>query len=262
MTQSDLNRGYGPAALVTGASNGIGRAFAHALAAQGFDLVLVARSAEVLTALATDLTGRYGVAVTVLPCDLGQPGAVADILTLTAGHQIGLLVAAAGFGSAGAFLSRPIGDEVNMVDVNCRSVVELTHGIAQRLVAQKRGGMVLFGSLLGFQGAPYSATYAATKNFIQAFAEGLAVELGPQGVNVLAVAPGPVDTGFGTRAQMRLSQTETPDTVAQVALATLGRRTTIRPGALAKFLGLSLALLPRWARVRVLGRLMQDMAKP
>ena len=262
MTRSDLNRSYGPVALVTGASNGIGRAFAEALAAQGFDLVLVARSAQILTSLAADLTARHGVAVTVLPCDLGQLGTVADILTQTADHQIGLLVAAAGFGSAGAFLSRPVGDAVNMVDVNCRSVVELTYGIGQRLVAQKRGGIVLFGSLLGFQGAPYSATYAATKNFVQAFAEGLAVEVASQGVNVLAVAPGPVDTGFGARARMRLSQTETPDTVAQAALASLGHRTTIRPGALAKVLGLSLALLPRRARVAVLGRLMRGMAIP
>ncbi len=260
MTPSDLKRSYGPVALVTGASNGIGRAFAQTLAEQGLDLVLIARSADALTTLATDLTARHGVAVTVLPCDLGQPDAVADILLQTKGHQIGLLVAAAGFGSAGPFLSRKVGDEVNMVDVNCRSVVELTHGIGQRLVAQRRGGIVLFGSLLGFQGAPYSATYAATKNFVQAFAEGLAAEVSSQGVNVLSVAPGPVETGFGARARMRLGQAETPEMVARNALAALGHRTTIRPGTLAKFLGLSLGLLPRWARVSVLGRLMHGMS--
>ena len=262
MTQTYMTRRYGPTALVTGACSGIGRAFAENLAAQGFDLVLVARSAEVLTTLAADLTRQHGVKVTVLPVDLGQPGAVAEILSQTQSHPIGLMVAAAGFGSAGPFLSQPLAAEVNMVDVNCRSVVDLTHGIGQRLLAQKRGGIVLFGSVLGFQGAPLSATYAATKNFVQAFAEGLAAEVKGQGIDVLSVAPGPVGTGFGARARMNLAQAETPDVVARVSLAALGHHTTIRPGVLAKFLGLSLGLLPRRARIAMMGRFMRGASRP
>lgn len=256
MALADLKRNYGPVALVTGASDGIGRAFAQALAAQGFDLVLVARSADVLTDLAADLTARHGVAVTVLPADLGQPGAVADILARTTRQQIGLLVACAGFGSGGPFLSLQVAGEVNMVDVNCRSVVELTHGIGLRLIGQKRGGIVLFGSLLGFQGAPYSATYAATKNFVQAFAEGLAAEVWSHGVKVLSVAPGPVRTGFDARAQARPGPADSAEVVARDALAALGRRTTLRPGRLGKLLGLSISLLPRPVRVALIGRLM------
>lgn len=257
---TDLKSRFGPTALVTGASDGIGRAFARALAAEGFDLVLVARRRDVLDALAEDLSARHGIAVQVIAADLAAPEAVADLLAHTAAQPIGLLVAAAGYGSAGPFLDLPPASEAAMVDLNCRSVVALTHGLATRMAAQGGGGVVLFGSLVGFAGAPWSATYAATKGFVQAFAEGLAVELRPRGISVLSVAPGPVGTGFAARARMRMGKAETPETVARVSLRALARGGTVRPGALAKFLGWSLALLPRGVRVRVMGRIMQGMA--
>jgi uncharacterized protein len=146
-----------------------------------------------------------------------------------------------------------------MVDVNCRSVVELTHGLSTRMVAQGRGGVVLFSSVVGFQGVPGSATYAATKGFVQGFAEGLAVELRPMGISVLSVAPGPVGTGFAARAGMQMGKAETPQTVARVALAALPGGGTVRPGFLAKLLGWSLAMLPRRGRVRLLGQIMKGM---
>ena len=146
-----------------------------------------------------------------------------------------------------------------MVDVNCRTVVALTHTIATRMAKARKGGIVLFGSLVGFQGVPGSATYAATKGFVQGFAEGLAVELRPLGVSVLCVAPGPVGTGFASRAGMQMGKAETPENVARAALAALPRGGTVRPGFLAKLLGWSLAAMPRWGRVRVLGQIMKGM---
>lgn len=257
---ADLKSRFGPAALITGASDGIGRAFAEALAEQGFDLLLVARREPVLQAMARDLAGRHGVAVQVIAADLSDPEAVATVLTQSEGLPVGLLVAAAGFGSVGPFLAQDVASEVNMVDVNCRSVVALTHGIATRMAKTGTGGIVLFGSLVGFQGVPGSATYAATKGFIQGFAEALRVELRPTGISVLSVAPGPVGTGFAARAGMQMGSAEKPQTVARVALAALPRGGTVRPGFLAKLLGWSLATMPRWGRVRVLGRIMQGMA--
>lgn len=256
---TDLKTRFGPTALITGASDGIGRAFAEALAAQGFDLVLVARREVVLEGLARDLMARHGISVTVMAADLSAPGAVERILTGTAATSVGLLVAAAGFGSIGWFLDLDATSEVNMVDVNCRSVVELTHGLATRMAARGKGGVVLFSSVVGFSGAPFSATYAATKGFVQSFAEGLAVELRPSGISVLSVAPGPVGTGFAARSGMRMGKTETPETVARAALAALARGGTLRPGFLAKLLGWSLAMMPRWGRVRLLGQIMQGM---
>jgi short-subunit dehydrogenase len=254
-----LKTRFGPTALITGASDGIGRAFAEALAIQGFDLVLVARREGVLQDLALDLGTTYGVAVQVIAVDLSSPQAVTDILARTEGQPIGLLVAAAGFGSIGPFLAQDVASEVNMVDVNCHSVVALTHGIAARMARAGRGGIVLFGSVVGFQGVPGSATYAATKGFIQGFAEALMVELRPKGLSVLSVAPGPVGTGFAARSGMQMGQAETPEVVARAALAALRRGGTVRPGFLAKTLGWSLAMLPRWGRVRLLGQIMKGM---
>jgi short-subunit dehydrogenase len=259
MTENLKSR-FGPAALITGASDGIGRAFAEALAAEGFDLVLVARREEVLQALAQDLVRRHGVPVEVVAADLSATGAVAAILGQIADRPIGLLVAAAGFGSIGPFITLEAATEANMVDVNCRSVVELTHGFAGRMAKAGRGGIVLFSSVVGFSGAPYSATYAATKGFIQGFAEGLAVELRPMGVSILAVAPGPVGTGFAARAGMQMGKAETPETVAKVSLRALSGGGTVRPGFLAKLLGWPLATASRRLRVRILGLIMKGMA--
>jgi short-subunit dehydrogenase len=256
---TDLKTRFGPTALVTGASDGIGRAFAEALAIQGLDLVLVARREAVLQDLAHDLSTTHGVNVQVIAADLSALGAVDEILAQTAALPIGLLVASAGFGSIGPFLDLDAGTEANMVDVNCRSVVELTHGLASRMVAKGRGGIVLFSSIVGFSGAPFSATYAATKGFVQSFAEGLAVELRPSGISVLSVAPGPVGTGFAARAGMQMGKAETPETVARASLAALASGGTLRPGFLAKLLGWSLAMMPRWSRVRLLGQIMKGM---
>jgi short-subunit dehydrogenase len=258
-TDSAILRRYGPVALVTGASDGIGRAFARRLAAEGFDLILVARRESALAALATDLGADFGVDARVIALDLAQPGAVQRLLDDTAGAGVGLVVAAAGYGSIGPFVARDLADELAMIDVNCRSVVALSHGFGQRMAAEGRGGLILFGSLVGFQGAPWAATYAATKGFVQSFAEALAVELRPQGVSVLSVAPGPVGSGFAARAGMAMGKADTPDTVARGALAALGRRVTVRPGFLSKLLGWSLGLMPRWGRVLVLGQIMRGM---
>ena len=256
---SALKRRYGTTALITGASDGIGRAFAAQLAEQGFDLILVARRDSVMQDLAQNLRGRFGVDVRVAAMDLSGPEAVPELLTMTEFVPVGLVVAAAGFGSIGTFLAQDGESESNMVDLNCRSVVELSYGFGTRMAAQRRGGIVLFGSLVGFNGAPLSATYAATKGFVQSFAEGIASEMRPLGVDVLSVAPGPVGTGFAARAGMQMGQSATPETVARSALAALGRRTTVRPGFLAKFLGYSLAMLPRWGRVQVMGLIMKGM---
>lgn len=251
---------YGPCALVTGASEGIGLAMAQELARQGYDLVLVARRRERLEALAAELRTAHGGTVIVLPADLGSARDIEQVLRETQGLDIGLFVAAAGFGSAGPFVDLPLGNELDMVDVNCRAVVAMTHPIAQRLVARKRGGIVLFSSIVAFQGVAKFATYAATKAFVQSFAEGLRLELAPLGVDVLAVAPGPVATGFASRSGMVMPRAEKPDVVAREALAQLGRASTARPGFLAKTMEFGLSMLPRRGRVRMISMAMDGMA--
>ena len=115
---------------------------------------------------------------------------------------------------------------------------------------------MLFSSLVAFQGTPFSATYSATKSFIQNFAEGLHVELKPLGVSVLAAAPGPVDSGFGQRAKIQWSFSSKPESIAKGILGALGKKVTVRPDFLSKFLGWSLLLLNRWLRVLAMKQIM------
>lgn len=246
--------------MVTGASDGIGRAFALGLADRGFSLMLVARSEERLQAVARAASAK-GVETQVLSVDLSAPAGVDAVLHATLGLDVGLLVAAAGFGTSGPFVEGSLDAELSMIDVNCRAVVQLCHAFSRRFVEKRRGGMVLFSSLVGFQGVPRAACYAATKGFIQTFAEGLHVELRPFGVDVLACAPGPVRSGFGPRAAMTMGFAQTPESVVDSTLSALGRRRTVRPGLLSKLLGGSLMFLPRWGRTQILAQIMASMTQ-
>lgn len=257
--ETERQRRYGPWVVVTGASEGIGQAFARALAAEGFQLFLVARRQAALERLAQELAPAE---VRVLAVDLSTERGIAELEERTAELDVGLLVAAAGYGSSGEFLDLPVGGELQMIDLNCRAVAALAHTFGQRLRRRGRGGMVLFSSLVAFQGVARSTTYAATKAWVQSFAEGLALELRPHGVEVLSVAPGPVASGFAARAQMTMTLTDPPADVARGALRALGRGGTVRPGRVSKLLGWSLAMLPRWGRVAVMARIMAGMAKP
>jgi len=258
-TPTEYARRYGPWAVVTGASEGIGRALAVELARRGLHLVLVARREPLLQALAADLRRAHGIECRVVAADLADADALRRLADGTHALDIGLLVAAAGFGSSGALADTALDNELDMVDVNCRAVLGLSWLFARRFKAQRRGGIVLLSSLVAFQGVPRAANYAATKAYIQTLAEGLRAELAPFGVDVLASAPGPIASGFAQRADMRMSASLQPDVVATATLDALGRSTTVRPGWLSKALGWSLTLLPRWAMVQVMARVMKGM---
>jgi hypothetical protein len=256
-----LRERYGPWAVVTGASDGIGRALARRLAEAGVRLVLAARRRDALEALGAELGAAWGVEARAVAVDLATAAGVEALVRATAGLDVGLLVASAGFGTSGDFVAGDVATELQMIDVNCRAVAALSHAFAGRFVGRGRGGLLLLSSLVAFQGVPRAANYAATKAYVQSLAEGLRHELGPRGVDVLATAPGPVRSGFAARASMTMGAAQTPDEVARATLRALGRRGTVRPGWLAKALELSLALLPRWGRVRAMGAVMAGMTK-
>lgn len=250
---------YGPWAVVTGASDGIGAAVAGRLAAEGLNLLLVARRADRLAQLCEQLTGAHDIKARVLPLDLAEPDSITPLAQACEGLDIGLVVAAAGFGSSGAFAAGDRAAERQMLAVNCRAVLDLAHWAAPRLAARGRGGLILFGSIVGFQGVPGSAHYAATKAWVQTLAEGLHLELKAAQVDVLSSAPGPVHSGFAARAGLRMQQALDADTVAAATLAALGRRMTVAPGWLSKLLHLALTGLPRAIRARIMGRVMSRM---
>lgn len=261
MNNIQLVNKYGIWAVVTGASSGIGRAFASELAANGFNLVLVARRQPELFQLSSELEHTFGVEARVLALDLSDRSANEQLMMECEALDIGLLVAAAGFGTSGRFIDAELVDELDMVDVNCRAVTEQVHYFARRFARNKKGGIVLLSSIVAFQGVPKSSNYAASKAYIQTLAEGLYYELKPYNVDVLAVAPGPVDSGFAERARLSPGKMETPDIVAKQSMAALGTRITVRPGSLAKLLNFLLTV-PRYFRIRIMALVMAGMTKP
>ena len=252
---------YGPWAVVTGASDGIGRAFAEELAALGLNVALVARRGERLEQLAADIKKRHTIETRVIPADLSAAEGRAAVEQETRDLDVGLLVAGAGFGTSGPLLSANLGVERNMLEVNCLAVLEQSVIFGQRFAKRGRGGIILMASLLGWQGVPGAAHYAATKAYVQSLAEGLHRELKPKNVDVLASAPGPVNTGFADRADMKMGSAETPASVAKASLQALGQKATVIPGVLGKFLSYSLLPLPRVLRVRILASVMGSMTR-
>lgn len=259
--QEHFRARYGPWAVVTGASSGIGLAMAEQIAANGLALVLVARREAELNQLAAGLAHRFHVQVRIVAADLSGMDGLARVEAETKDLDVGLLVASAGFGTAGSFLSADLKEELTMLDLNCRAVLAQSLHFGRRFAQRGRGGLILFGSLVGFQGSPRAANYAATKAYVQTLGEALHVELARQGVDVLVSAPGPVHSGFGQRARMQMGAAEKPETVARATLRALGRKMTVTPGPLSKILTWSLMTAPRNLRTRIMGLIMGGMTK-
>jgi short-subunit dehydrogenase len=247
--------------VVTGASDGIGYAFALELAALGMNLVLVARRADRLNELAHELRASHKVQVTVLAADLSTPQGLSEVVEATDRIDAGLLVASAGYGTSGPLLEANLQRERNMLDLNCYAVLEQSVVFGNRFAQRGKGGIILLSSLVGWQGVPQSAHYAATKAYVQSLAEALRLELKPNHVDVLASAPGPVSSGFAARADMVMGAAVPPAVVARESLHALGRRTTVVPGGLSKLLTYSLVPLPRPIRSFIMGQVMGGMTK-
>jgi uncharacterized protein len=179
-------------ALVTGASSGIGEQFARQLAIRGYELVLVARRADRLERLASELpTEAHAV-----PCDLATDSASLQGQVAELGLGVDLLVNNAGFGTSGPFLEHDAARDVELVRINCEAIVTLTHAFLPAMVERGRGGIINMASSAGMQPIPYESVYAASKAFVISFTDALHVELRGSGVRVLSVNPGPVPTEF------------------------------------------------------------------
>lgn len=250
---------YGEWALVTGASSGIGLAVARELAARGLKVAISARTRTALEVLSAELKQQHGAESLVLALDLSRPGAGTELASALSAYSVGLVVNAAGFGTGGEFLDHRLEDECEMVDVNCRAVLELSHLFGRRFAEQRRGGLILFSSLVSYQGVPFAANYAATKAYVQSLGEALAEELAPRGVDVLTVAPGPVMTGFGARAGMTMRQSDQPAAVAAEIVRALGKSSWVTPGGRGKFLTAVLSTAPRFLRVKIMKGVMKSM---
>ena len=189
----------GKTALVTGASSGLGEAYALALADRGAKVILVARRADRLRALSDRINAKHGIyASTVIPMDLSSRDAASTLAKVIKGRgtQVDILVNNAGFGSTLNFIEEDHSSIVNELSVNVNALVELTHFFLPGMVERRNGVVINIASTAAFQSLPYMAVYGATKAFVLSFTEALWGETRKQGVRVVAVCPGPTQTEF------------------------------------------------------------------
>lgn len=244
-------------AVVTGASDGIGRALVHELGQKGLNVLAIGRSETKLNDLVAEYRGHGALEVHTI--EFNSAGSAEAIRLLVGDKKVSVFSPTAGFGSSGNFNDLDLDRELEMVDVNCRAVVEQSQFFARIFKEQRNGTIVMFSSVLGLSGAGTSATYAATKNFIQAFSEGLRSELMPFGVKVLTVCPGLTNTGFAAASKMSFSSADSAAAVAQGIVKNLENSKTLFPTARAKFLGFALGTVTRNVRVSILSRVMSGM---
>lgn len=215
--------------LITGASSGIGAAFARKLARRGRNVLLVARSEDKLIALCNELGRLSGVRAQYVVMDLTEPDAPALLFEETKKRdlEIEMLVNNAGFGSMGDFSNLELEHELEMIDLNVKSLVELTNRFIVPMRQRRQGVIINVASTAGFQAVPYMATYAATKAFVLSFSEALWEENRPYGVHVLALCPGVTDTNFFEAARIDrppMRTVQTAEEVVDAALRGLKRR--------------------------------------
>jgi uncharacterized protein len=246
---------YGPTALVGGACQGIGLAFARALAARGLGLVLVDVRGDLLPEVSKELAAQHGAEVNTVQLDLGEGSAGERLRALAAEHEIGLGIACAAIGGVGPFLLEPLEAHRARLEVNCGGALSIAHALAGPMQARGRGGLILVSSMAGMVGTGWVTSYSATKAFDLAFAEGLWFELRPHGVDVLALVPGNTDTP-GLRSSAPKKGQEgwmQPADVAREALAALGREPVHVCGEANRKVTEALDRLPRAERIRIMG---------
>ncbi len=246
-------RAYGEWAVIAGASEGLGAAFATALAERGYKLILLARRAEALESVAASLRGKVEVVTKAI--DLSSPNLATELGELFAGKDLGVLVCNAAHAPMGAFSEMALGDTLRSVEVNCRAPVTLTHLVLPTMLERKRGAIVLMSSLTAFQGSPFLAVYGATKSFNLSLAEALWAETRPHGVDVLAVCAGATRTpGYLKTAKTKAPGELEPRQVVEETLAALGGGPLLIPGAFNRFASFLLRrLMPRTSTVKVMG---------
>ncbi|MCA2979975.1 MAG: SDR family NAD(P)-dependent oxidoreductase [Myxococcaceae bacterium] len=249
-------------AMVAGASEGLGAAFAEALAERGYRLVLLARRAEALEAVAAGLRAKTEVVTRAL--DLSSPGLEAEVRELLGAREVELLVCNAAHAPLGPFEQQPLAEKLKALDVNCRAPVTLCHLVLPGMVARRRGAIVLMSSLTAFQGSPFLAVYGATKAFNASLAEALWAETRGSGVDVLAVCAGATRTpGYLKTARQQAPGELAPRQVVDEALGALGQGPLLIPGAFNRIASfLMRRLMPRAATVRVMGAQTAKLLRP
>ena len=261
----EFQKQYGPWAVVCGASEGLGAAYAEQLAQRGLNLLLVARRGELLTALARRLCDQYPVEARTLALDLAAADSPSQIYAAADGLEVGLLVYNAALSAVGPFEDRPLEDHLREIDTNVRAPLSLVYQFSQAMLTRGRGGIILMSSLSSFWGSALIANYAATKAYNTILAEGLWEEWRERGVDVLVCIAGATRTPNYVASQPQQSgrfsdATLEPEQVSREALAALGSQAQVIPGRTNRLASFFMRhLFPRTAAVRVMGQILRGM---
>ena len=246
--------------LITGASSGIGEAFARRLAAKKHNLVLAARSEEKLHALCDELMLEHKITAHYVALDLTDFEADARLFEETEKHglEVDWLINNAGIGSMGDFARLELESELKMIDLNISVLVALTHRYLPQMRAHKNGVIINVSSAAGFQPIPFMAAYAATKAFVTSFSEALAEENRTFNIKVLALCPGATETNFFNAANIKepvqVKGMQTPEEVVEAALKAVGKGKSVAVSGLANYIGSVLGtLVPNSLITRTIG---------
>ncbi|HET9891329.1 MAG TPA: SDR family NAD(P)-dependent oxidoreductase [Mycobacterium sp.] len=250
---------FGPWAVVTGASSGIGREFAHQIADAGINVVLVARRLAVLQDLGAALARDYGVDYRAVSVDLSDPGMLTPIAEATNDIDVGLLVSNAGAALPGPFLDSDVQAQRAILRLNTAAHLGLTHHFGERLAQRGRGGIVLVSALGAIHGVPYMAHSAATKAYVTSLGAGLHVELAKHGVHVTVLHPGPTRTPVLAELgldpdKMPISPMAPDDCVRETLRALARNRARCIPGRMNRVTALAPPALTRSVMARMLLR--------
>ena len=257
---STFRERYGPWAFIAGASEGLGEAFAHAIASRGLNVIVAARRAEKLEAVAESLRAQHGIAAVAMPMDLADTAMLEVTLRhLVEDYELGLLVYNAALSPKGAYLDVALDDHLRALDVNARAALMCTHAVGREMRRRKRGGIVLMSSMSGMYGTGSVVSYAATKAFQTNLAEGLWGELEGT-VDVIATVAGPIRTpGYEAAAEVDVAHVLAPADVVAETLDALGRQPMVIPGWRARWSARMLRMLPRANVIRIMRRATRKM---
>ena len=254
----NIKQKYGQTALIAGASEGLGMAYCEALAAQGMDLVMIARRQDYLDKAAAIIRSKYKVIVTTIACDLSSPSALKNIQDQLGETQIDLLVYNAAMSQIGPFLNEPVQTHLDIATTNMLSPMQLVHHFGGAMVQRGRGAVILMASIAGFQGAGFLATYASTKSFNRTLAESLWYEWKDRGVDVIGCCAGATSTPnyLNTKPKpisMFAPKVQSPEEVVAECLDQLGEVPSFVTGAGNKLATFFMKMMSRKASVNIMG---------
>eukprot|EP01135_Chromosphaera_perkinsii_P010301 Nk52_evm1s2103 gene=Nk52_evmTU1s2103 len=261
---------YGPWALITGATSGIGFEFVKEVARRGLNVVMVARRGDLLEEKKSEITTKVNTAVQVrcLVADLSQSSGVEAVIEGTRGVDIGLLIPCAGMEVHGPVVTNDISKELAMIQLNVTSVFALTHHYAKGMVERKKGGILLVASIAGHLPNPFLSNYAGTKAYIVNYGQSLNYELAKKNVDVTVLSPGPTKTPMldqlATEVDVQSSGMSVLDAdyVAACGLNSLGVKPVVIPGYMSSFqVSVATRLLPTWMQISQSGQMMERSMK-